>query len=844
MSIADKVTVAELDRDPYPVYARMRQEEPVCFVPAVGLWFVTRWADVEQAATQPDVFGSRVDPSPLERAMGGDSILLLDGEPQKRLRAMLDPSLRPRVVEASAPELVTPIVERLLAGLTGRGEAELMSEYFEPVSVLSLGQVLGLPDVEGDTLRRWFHGLAQGAINFEDDPAKWAASDAAGAEIDRDLTPVFERLWEQPDSSTISTMLQHADGTLSERIHAILPTLKVILLGGMQEPGHAAGSTVAGSARIRVRPPLLAADPAGLVRDAIEEGLRWVSPIGTQTRRALVDAELGGTTLPAGSNLGALVSSANRDEEIWGPTADAYDLYRPKRNHGAFGFGPHSAPVTTSRGCRCGSPCNGCSNGCRRSAPGSGPTTRLQRVGVPRAAASARPLGRVMPARPRRLPTSKTERCARPGRALSTSVLPAVGRPVRRLRTLVHAPGMPAHGRLARGRGDPLRLPRLAVRAGGRHPDRGAGRPPDLGLPGVRDRGRTPRGRDPYPARVTLRPRRPARTGARLAPPRSRRRPGGASTARARAEPPIDDRLRLLLEAALPEAPGSTLEVLEMPAARWTRRSPRSGHAFSPSSPRRVSRSASSETFSRHASTRTLRSGRPRPRRSRIRRSVGWPSSSASRPRRARSRVAARSPTQPHSRQRGQRAIPGSRHQGLGGSAAAIYCSEEAHYSIERAAELLGIGSANVRALPIDGDRRLVPEAVASAIRADRAAGCIPVAVVATAGTTLTGAVDPIGGLADVCAEAGVWLHVDGAYGLPAATTPSAAHLFTGLDRADSVTLDAHKWLYLPKACGCCSSGAVTISSRRSPTKRRTSRTSERATWSTSPWSTPDRSGP
>ena len=128
---------------------------------------------------------------------------------------MLDPSLRPRVVEASAPELVTPIVERLLDGLAGRGEAELMSEYFEPVSVLSLGQVSGSPDVEGDTLRRWFHGLAQGAINFEDDPAKWAVSDATGAEIDRELAPVFERLWEQPDASTIATMLQHAEGTLS-----------------------------------------------------------------------------------------------------------------------------------------------------------------------------------------------------------------------------------------------------------------------------------------------------------------------------------------------------------------------------------------------------------------------------------------------------------------------------------------------------------------------------------------------------------------------------------------------------------------------------------------------------
>jgi aromatic-L-amino-acid decarboxylase len=76
------------------------------------------------------------------------------------------------------------------------------------------------------------------------------------------------------------------------------------------------------------------------------------------------------------------------------------------------------------------------------------------------------------------------------------------------------------------------------------------------------------------------------------------------------------------------------------------------------------------------------------------------------------------------------------------------------------------------------------------------------VAVVATAGTTLTGAVDPLGDLADVCGERGVWLHVDGAYGLPAAAVPEAGHLFAGIERADSATVDAHKWLYLPKACG------------------------------------------
>jgi aromatic-L-amino-acid decarboxylase len=149
-----------------------------------------------------------------------------------------------------------------------------------------------------------------------------------------------------------------------------------------------------------------------------------------------------------------------------------------------------------------------------------------------------------------------------------------------------------------------------------------------------------------------------------------------------------------------------------------------------------------------------------------------------------------------------ERALSGVRYEGMAGKRAAVYCSREVHYSITRAVELLGIGSGNLRVLPIDGHRRLRPDAVARAIDRDLEAGVTPVAVVASGGTTLTGAVDPIGELADVCAERGVWLHVDGAYGLPAAATISRGHLFAGLDRADSCSVDAHKWLYLPKACG------------------------------------------
>ena len=147
-----------------------------------------------------------------------------------------------------------------------------------------------------------------------------------------------------------------------------------------------------------------------------------------------------------------------------------------------------------------------------------------------------------------------------------------------------------------------------------------------------------------------------------------------------------------------------------------------------------------------------------------------------------------------------ERALPGSRSTGMCGHRVAIYASAEAHYSVTRAAELLGIGRDWVRSVSIDDRRRMRPDDLAARIDADVDAGITPIAVVASAGTTLTGAVDPIGAIADVCQPRGVWLHVDGAYGLPASTT-SAAPLFAGLDRVDSLGVDAHKWMFVPKAC-------------------------------------------
>jgi aromatic-L-amino-acid/L-tryptophan decarboxylase len=132
---------------------------------------------------------------------------------------------------------------------------------------------------------------------------------------------------------------------------------------------------------------------------------------------------------------------------------------------------------------------------------------------------------------------------------------------------------------------------------------------------------------------------------------------------------------------------------------------------------------------------------------------------------------------------------------------ATVYVSGEAHSSVERALRVTGVR--HVRVLAADRDQRLVPDEVAAAVVADRAAGRLPTCVVATAGTTGTGAVDPLEELRNVCDEQGMWLHVDGAHGAAAMLSPHGRDRLRGLELADSLTLDPHKWLFQPLEAGC-----------------------------------------
>ncbi len=143
------------------------------------------------------------------------------------------------------------------------------------------------------------------------------------------------------------------------------------------------------------------------------------------------------------------------------------------------------------------------------------------------------------------------------------------------------------------------------------------------------------------------------------------------------------------------------------------------------------------------------------------------------------------------------------REQGMHQSPLVVYTSTEGHSCVQKAVELLGIGHRFLRKIPADGNFRMDLAALKLQIDRDRAAGLVPACVVGSAGTVNTGAIDPLDEIADLCAQEGMWFHVDGAFGGVARLAPQAADHFLGIERADSLGIDPHKWMYIPIECGC-----------------------------------------
>jgi cytochrome P450 len=338
----EAVTVEDLERDPYPIYAQLREHAPVAPMPCLDTWMITRWDDVVAACTAPDTFPAHVADSPTDDALGGISMMTTDGAPAKLRRRPFDRTLRPRAVEATMPATFERLCAEQLDGLASAGAGDLVTDYFEPVSLRSLAAALGIDEVvDVPTLRRWFAGLAAGVSNYEHSAAKSAQCSAVSAEIDEMVVPLFEqRLASPPQDDLLSALIHAYEGSLADRLAMAMPSFKLVLLGGLQEPAHG-GATIA-HCLLSHREALDAvrADTS-LVPAVVEEGLRWTAPIGNLLRGVAPNTTFAGVRLPDDARVILVVSSANRDRSVWGPTADDFDIRRPRREHLSFAIGPH-----------------------------------------------------------------------------------------------------------------------------------------------------------------------------------------------------------------------------------------------------------------------------------------------------------------------------------------------------------------------------------------------------------------------------------------------------------------------------------------------------------------------
>jgi len=329
------IRLENLKADPYPIYERLRREEPVSWVPAANRHFVTRFKDALFVERNPAIFSSIEQQSMLERTIG-PMMLRLDGPEHRRIRKVLEPVLSVRAVRDRWTQTYRSIVSRHVDGLAERGQADLMTDFCEPCAAECLAALLGLKNATGDDLVLWSKCVIEGSGNYADDPAIWRRNEAAFQRFDAGLAEMCAFLKNNPDDSILSAMVNaDADLTFDE----IRSNLLVTIGGGLNEPRDAIGTAVYGLLAHPDQRAMIESED-GLWGKVFEEAVRWVSPVGMYPRQVTSTVELSGVTLAPGARIGVMIGSANRDEEIFTEGA-RFDIRRAKNQHLAFGGGVH-----------------------------------------------------------------------------------------------------------------------------------------------------------------------------------------------------------------------------------------------------------------------------------------------------------------------------------------------------------------------------------------------------------------------------------------------------------------------------------------------------------------------
>lgn len=321
--------------DPSADYTWLRENAPVYYSEEAGAWGLTRHADVSFAERNPEIFSSANGSRPVGRPQ--PSMIDSDDPQHYRRRKLVSKGFTPRQVNAMEDH-VREIVKTLIARMLAQPErkADLVRQFAAPLPMTMIGEMLGVDHDHLDQLQHW----ADVMVMLSDGGELSYKAGEAFTEYVEYTTKVIENRRANPDATDLIGILVHAeiDGEKLDFSELIGESL-LLLVGGNETTRNVISGGLAQLMKHPDQMTRLREDPS-LIPTAVEECLRWVSPVVNMARTTTRDVELHGVTIPAGETVLLLYGAANRDTELF-TEPETFDAFRTPNNHIAFGSGPH-----------------------------------------------------------------------------------------------------------------------------------------------------------------------------------------------------------------------------------------------------------------------------------------------------------------------------------------------------------------------------------------------------------------------------------------------------------------------------------------------------------------------
>jgi cytochrome P450 family 142 subfamily A polypeptide 1 len=321
--------------DPFPAFAWMRENAPAYFDEKAGVWGISRYADIKEISKDPDTFSNAGGIRPDSDAL--PMMIDTDAPEHVRRRRLVSEGFTPARIRESE-EGIRTICDAIIDRVCEVGSADFVSEIAAPLPMIVIGNMLGVAPEDRDDLLRWSDDMLK-ALGSPDPGAMDRAAQAA-LEYSEYVTAVADQRRRDNQSDDLIGTLVHAeiDGDRLDESSIIYESL-LILIGGDETTRHVISGGMFELLRHPDQLSVLRADRSHMT-SAVEEMLRWVSPIKNMARQMTKDVEFGGKTLRKGQKLLLLYPSANRDERVF-DRPEEFDIARNPNDHMAFGFGSH-----------------------------------------------------------------------------------------------------------------------------------------------------------------------------------------------------------------------------------------------------------------------------------------------------------------------------------------------------------------------------------------------------------------------------------------------------------------------------------------------------------------------